>query len=130
MCALFGRVFGRLRFRTSLPFYTVASVGILMLFFVRSVPVTAVCCLVCGGCFGSLFSYNYVAGSLIVPPEQIDRASGIVTAAYGLAVFVSTYFATFLMDLVGTGLVSDTLVILFGLCAVAGFVEALRVRKA
>lgn len=128
MCALFGRVFSHLKFRTSLPFYIIASACILVLFLVHSAPVAAVCCLVAGGCFGSLFSYNYAAGSLMVASEDVDRVTGVVTAAYGLAVFGSTYFATFLMDEFGTDRITDILGVLFVLCALVAIVEAFRTR--
>ena len=126
MCALFGRVFKRLGLRTSLPNYFIMAVCLFVMFLRPPVPAIMVCCLLSGGCFGTLFSYNYAAGSMIVEPQNVDRATGVVTSAYGLATFVSTYFATFLMDVMGTGFVVDIFPVLVGMCLFAGIVEVVR----
>ena len=129
MCALFGNVFKRLGMRTSMPFYFIMAACVFVMYLRPAVPAIMACCLVAGGCFGTLFSYNYAAGSMIVDPQSIDRATGVVTSAYGLATFVSTYFATFLMDVLGTGLVVDTFPALVSLCLAAGVVEVLRTAR-
>ena len=126
MCALFGAIFKRLGMRTALSFYFIAVMCIAVMFLCPVTPVIIVCCLLFGGCFGSTFSYNYAAGSMIVEGRNIDRATGVVTAAYGLAVFVSTYFATFLMDVLATGRITDIFPVLIVICLAVGIVEAVR----
>lgn len=59
-----------------------------------------------------LFSYCYARAPEIVPPEKVDTAIGIVTATYGIGGFLSTYFATFLMDVAHTERFTDVLIVL------------------
>lgn len=59
-----------------------------------------------------LFSYCYARAPEIVPPEKVDTAIGIVTATYGIGGFLSTYFATFLMNVTHAERFTDTIIIL------------------
>ena len=68
-----------------------------------------------------LFSYCYAQAPVLVPEGKGDLAIGIVTAAYGIGSFVSTYLVTWVMGLLKTDMVTPTLKVWFFI-AVAVFV--------
>ena len=63
---------------------------------------------ICGLTYKVLMSYNYGHGFSIVPASRADDVSSITTAVYGLGSFLCTYFATWLMQLMHTDLVTPT----------------------
>lgn len=63
---------------------------------------------VCGLTYKVLMSYNYGHGFSIVPASRADDVSSITTAVYGLGSFLCTYFATWLMQMMHTDLVTPT----------------------
>lgn len=63
---------------------------------------------ICGLTYKVLMSYNYAHGFSIVPASRIDDASSITTAVYGVGSFACTYFATWLMSVMNTELVTPT----------------------
>lgn len=60
-----------------------------------------------------LFTYCYAQAPALAPAGKSDFAIGIVTAAYGIGSFVSTYLVTFVMGLLNTDSVLPTLPIWF-----------------
>ena len=87
---------------------------------------------ICGLTYKVLISYNYGHGFSIVPASRADDVSSITTAVYGLGSFLCTYFATWLMQLMHTDLVTPTWyvgAIGFILITVLDIFVALRERK-
>lgn len=54
-----------------------------------------------------LFSFAYAYAPMTVPASKINLAISIVTATYGIASFIATYFVTSLMSLLHTTLITD-----------------------
>ncbi len=129
MCIVFGFIYSKLHIRTSLPFFFTMAAAILALFLVHDQVVAMVSVFVGGGSYGCLIAYAYAEGSIRVPAASVDRASGIVTAAYGVACFVATYIETAIMEAMGTELVSPTYIIFAVVCVVAAVIEIVRVAR-
>jgi len=131
-CLAFGAVYGKLKARTSVPFFAGITVSTLLLAFVPSVATVFIAAIVGGGSFGVLFSYVYAEGSSCVPADRIDQALAIVTSACGVAMFVCTYLETGIMGAMGTSMVTPTLPVLGVIAVVATVLEVLstaRVRR-
>ncbi len=64
-----------------------------------------------GCCYKISFSYAYSHGFEIVPTSRTDDATAITTAVYGLGSFASTYYATWIMGVMGTELVTPTWIV-------------------
>lgn len=82
-----------------------------------------------GGSYGCLIAYAYAESSISVPAESVDRASGMVTAAYGIGGFAATYIETALMGALAIDLVTPTYIIQVGVCVLAGIIEFVRIRR-
>lgn len=131
-CLAFGWVYSKLHRYTPIPFYIAAALcNVLLLLYPNRVLALVVCTLY-GGIYGSIFSYGYAHSAAVVPSSRINDAVGIVTAAYSIAAFFTTYIVTGLMGLLNT----DKFTPIFGFCALlciiaAGFetIHSLSTRK-
>jgi len=93
---------------TSTISYAVAGITLLLLIWFPSQAMALVIGTICGLTYKVLMSYNYGHGFCIVPASRADDVSSITTAVYGLGSFFCTYFATWLMQLMHTNLVTPT----------------------
>ena len=93
---------------TSTVSYAVAGVTLLLLIWFPGQAMALVIGTVCGLTYKVLMSYNYGHGFSIVPASRADDVSSITTAVYGLGSFLCTYFATWLMQMMHTDLVTPT----------------------
>ena len=130
MCIVFGFVYSKLNMRTSIPFFFTMAAAILALFLVHDQTVAMISVFVGGGSYGCLIAYAYAEGSIRVPAASVDRASGIVTAAYGVACFAATYIETAIMEAMATDMVSPTYIVFVVMCVVAAVIEIARVARA
>lgn len=122
-CLLFGFVYGKLKVRSSIPFYVGLTAALFLMYLAPNKIVLYIAAIIGGGSFGSMFSYVYAEGSTCVPPERVDQALGIITALCGAAMFISTYFETWLMGLLHTELVTPTFLILAIICLIVTVLE-------
>lgn len=93
---------------TSTLSYATAAVTLAILILFPTKFVALVIGTICGLTYKVLMSYNYAHGFSIVPASRIDDAASITTAVYGVGSFVCTYFATWLMQIMKTDLVTPT----------------------
>lgn len=112
--------------------YAIAGITLLLLIWFPGQATALVIGTICGLTYKVLMSYNYGHGFSIVPASRADDVSSITTAVYGLGSFLCTYFATWLMQLMHTDLVTPTWyvgAIGFILITVLDIFVALRERK-
>ena len=112
--------------------YAIAGITLLLLIWFPGQATALVIGTICGLTYKVLISYNYGHGFSIVPASRADDVSSITTAVYGLGSFLCTYFATWLMQLMHTDLVTPTWyvgAIGFILITVLDIFVALRERK-
>lgn len=102
---LFGLIYGKLHRATIIPTYIVFAVGFVALFISTSFIVTAICWTLLGAAWGNAYSFYYVRATIVVPPSFVATAIGMVSAASGIAVFLSNFVAIFLKELLGTDIV-------------------------
>lgn len=93
---------------TSTVSYVTYALTLVILILLPSKFVALVVGTICGLTYKVLMSYNYAHGFAIVPASRIDDASSITTAVYGVGSFACTYFATWLMGVMHTDLVTPT----------------------
>lgn len=121
----FGKLYQKFGDRTGALSYLISTVGIIVLVLFQNVFSAFAGCFLAGAGYGLLNPYAYAAASFLVPPSRIDDSMSYVTIAYSLPMFLSTYFVTFLMDVMKTQLITPTWVVaavIYGLCILAALV--------
>ena len=78
---------------------------------------------ICGCCYKIAFSYMYAHGFTMVPTSRIDDSVAITTAVYGIGTFISTYFATWMMNVMNSERVTETWTIAAGIFAAMAALE-------
>ncbi|AWW26503.1 MFS transporter [Acetobacterium sp. KB-1] len=121
---MFGLIFGKLHRATIIPTYIIFAVGFFALFISTSFIVTAICCTLLGAAWGNAYSFYYVRATIIVPPSFVATAIGAVSAASGIAVFLSNFVANYLKGLLGTDIVG-ILPVLAGISSVGAVLSIL-----
>ena len=104
----FGWIMAKCKRFTSTISYGIAIVTLLAMIIAPSKFMALVIGTICGLTYKVLYSYNYAHGFEIVPASRTDDAVSITTAVYGLGSFLCTYFATWLMSVMNTDLVTPT----------------------
>ncbi|HMM06464.1 MAG TPA: MFS transporter [Clostridiales bacterium] len=108
ICIGFGWIMNRCKRYTSTISYAVAAVTLIAMVIMPSKFMALVIGTICGLTYKILFSYNYAHGFEIVPASRTDDAVSITTAVYGVGSFLCTYFATWLMTVMKTDMVTPT----------------------
>jgi len=88
--------------------YAVAAVTLVIMILFPSQFTALVIGTICGLTYKIQMSYNYGHGFAIVPASRMDDAASITTAVYGVGSFACTYFATWLLQVFKTDLVTPT----------------------
>lgn len=114
---------------TSTLSYATAAVTLVILILVPTKFVALVIGTVCGLTYKVLMSYNYAHGFSIVPASRIDDAASITTAVYGVGSFACTYFATWLMQVMKTDLVTPTWWVSVAVIAVVVVADLIAISK-
>lgn len=102
LCLAFGFIYIKLKRQTISVSYFIAFVSLLLLVVYPSAGLVLSI-----GTFGAIMykfgmSYAYAHGFNIVHKSRYDDAVSITTAVYGIGSFLSTYYATWLLDLMKT----------------------------
>ncbi len=111
ICFAYGWISGKLGRQTNTVSCLIAAVCMIVLVIWPSQFNVLVLMTLAGCCYKISFSYAYSHGFEIVPTTRTDDATAITTAVYGLGSFVSTYYATWIMGVMGTELVTPTWVV-------------------
>lgn len=123
LCLFFGVIYSKLKRHTITVSYIVAAVTLVILAAVPSKFGAVVIATICGCMYKLVFSYMYAHGFTMVPVSRIDDSVAITTAVYGIGTFFSTYFATFLMKVMGTDRVTETWYIAAALFVILAVLE-------
>lgn len=123
LCLFFGGIYSKLKRNTITVSYFIAAVTLVIMVVSPSKFGAVVIATICGCCYKLVFSYMYAHGFSLVPASRIDDSVGITTAVYGIGTFFSTYFATWLMNFMNTGRVTETWMVAAVLFAILGVVE-------
>lgn len=123
LCLFFGVIYSKLKRHTITVSYIIAGITLLILAAAPSKFGAVVVATICGCMYKLVFSYMYAHGFTMVPASRIDDSVAITTAVYGIGTFFSTYFATFLMNVMGTDRVTETWYIVAVLFAVLAVLE-------
>lgn len=119
----FGLIFGKLQRATIIPTYFVIAVSFLALYLSTDVYVSAICCTLLGAAWGNAYSYYYVRATIVVPLQLTATAIGAVSATSGVAIFLSTFVASYLQTLLGASSIVGILPFLSGAAAVGGLLS-------
>ncbi len=111
ICFAYGWISGKLGRQTNTVSCLIAAVCMIVLVFWPSQFNVIVLMTLAGCCYKISFSYAYAHGFEIVPTSRTDDATAITTAVYGLGSFASTYYATWIMGVMGTELVTPTWIV-------------------
>lgn len=105
-CLFFGKLYGKMRSYTNILLYSGLAVALAIEYFFPSMVAAVVAEALGGACFSCAFTYTMTEGSVIMPASKVDSAFAIVTVCNGIAGFGYNYIATWLMDVMGTSLVT------------------------
>jgi len=128
----FGLIYSKLKTATIIPTYIVFSITFMALYLSSDLLISAICCTILGAAWGNAYSYYYVRATIIAPPKFTATAIGAVSATSGVAIFLSTFVATYLQDLLGASSVVGilpALSIASLIGAVLAIVSSVRSRK-
>lgn len=123
-CILFGFIYSRLKTRTSILHYIILTISIAAMAFIPNKTVLIIVEFLGGAAYGMQFSYMYSQGTSIVPPENISKAISYISAATGLAMFITPHLFTAAMGITGsfTALL-PILAVLLIICVVVEFIN-------
>lgn len=122
---VFGFIYKKLKRWTLVLGYVLAALMFLLMIVAPSTPTIYIVYIMNSISYILPFSYAFVRGPMVVPESKADTAIGIVTAAYGIGGFLTTYFITFLMRIFNTELVTPILVVPAALCVIIAVVDTL-----
>lgn len=122
-CIAFGKIYGTLRGKFGVVMYAVAGIGMIAAVLNVSNVQVIITWGMLGIAYGSLFAYVNQRASVIVPVAKVDSALGIVTAGYALGAFLSTYFASLCMAVMGTDLITPVFMVTGIICVVLAVIE-------
>lgn len=125
LCLFFGAIYAKTKRHTITISYFLAAITLILMVVSPSKFAAVVIATICGCCYKIVFSYMYAHGFSLVPASRIDDSVAITTAIYGIGTFLSTYFATFLMNVMKTSKVTPTWLVVAGLFGVLGVVEVI-----
>ncbi|MBE5996317.1 MAG: MFS transporter [Lachnospiraceae bacterium] len=116
-CLLFGFVYSKLKARTSLISYAGMALGLLGMYFIKGPVIFLIICTVAGATYGFLYSYMFTQVTLLVAPEDANRAISYLTAIYAASIFLGPYVTTWIMGMVGNSITVASLI--FGIVCAA-----------
>ena len=102
ICLGFGYIYTKLKRLTIGILYIVAAVTMLIITVYPTAFTVLVFGTICACTYKLAMPYSYAHGSAIVPASQISLSVSIVTAVYGIGSFLCTYYATWLMSVMGS----------------------------
>ena len=127
-CLFFGKLFEVIGKKLIVFLYGISAVMLLLFWLYPNPVLSIIAYFIMGGCYGLAFSFCYAYCPAIVPKKQIDQAIGLVTAGYSIAYFITTYIVTWTMQIMGTDLLTPTLIVPFIACIIITVVELIKNR--
>lgn len=115
---LFGKLYQKLEKKTGLLSYFAGAAAVLVLVLFKTTPTAFAGCFIVGAAYGLLIPFAYAASSFMVPVSRIDDCMSYVTIAYSVPMFLSTYFVTWLMQVMKTDKTTGTWPVACGIYAV------------
>lgn len=129
-CLIFGKVYSKIGKNVIIIYYTAVLIGTILLWLFPTLVMSYIVIFLCGGAYGSAFSYAYAHSPAIVPESKIVGAIGIVTASYSLGSFLTPYFVTLTMGILGSFTVTPVFGVAGILMAVVVLLEIVNARVA
>lgn len=123
-CSIFGFLYGKAKTRVTIPAYFLVTLGIFLLYFFPVKAVAVVAMGIMGMGWGTLYTYWFFRATVVVPPEMVGTATGIITTANSLSYFPMPYAMFFFMRILKTENFRDILVI-YGAILAGAFVLSL-----
>lgn len=123
-CLAFGATYSKLKRSAVIPSYALLFLTYAVLLLTKNVVAAGIACTLMGAAYGNAFSYYFMRGTVIVPPQKADFAMGIITAAGGFGMFISTYMVTGLQKIMGITTVTGTIPVWMVLSAVGAVLAA------
>lgn len=117
-CFVFGLTYTKLKRATIIPSYFMIGLCFALLYFQPSYIIGIIACTLMGAAYGNAFSYYLMRTTVIVPPSQVSKALGVMTAANGIGMFASTYFATMLQQVFSAPSLTSIMPTLISICIV------------
>lgn len=102
-CLVFGVIYARTKKFVVLEIFALLAIGYVLLAFVPSAATCLAASIILGLGNALGMSYFETYATVIVPPSQVSLAAGVANATLGVAQFLATYFAYFVMGLFPSG---------------------------
>lgn len=129
---VFGWIYTKTKRQTNTIACLVASGTILYMLLYPSQFSAVVMATIAGCAYKISFAYAYTYGFKVVPASRIDDAVAITTAVYGIGSFLSTFFASWLLGVIGTDRYTSTwivAVVIFVVLAAVEIITSLKEKK-
>lgn len=127
--AIFGIMFAKMRRGVNYLYVGLPIVIMLWLWLAPSTIGAVVGALVWGACYGGVFTFTYAYAACCVPPSKMGGAMGLMTACYGIAIFVGTNLASWCMQAAGGLITPIGYPVAIGCLAVSLVIEIICIRK-
>jgi MFS family permease len=129
-CLAFGFTYRKLGRGAVIPSFIILAIGYMILFVAPSLITAIIFCTLMGAAFGNGFSYYYMRGTVIVPPSKVSISMAIITSVNGIAMFISTYIATFIESVLNSPTLTGVMPVFAGLSAIGAVLAiALTIRN-
>ena len=92
------------------------ALGLLGMYFIKGPVIFLIICTVAGATYGFLYSYMFTQVTLLVAPEDANRAISYLTAIYAASIFLGPYVTTWIMGMAGNSITAASLI--FGIVCV------------
>lgn len=111
MGLIFGFIYKKLGRKTSLIGFAGMLIAVSLIYFVPSSTSIIIAAILIGCSYATVFAFTYTQAPAVVPVSRIDDAIGIVSAAYAIAMFGTTFIITWVMSVMNSELVGPTFII-------------------
>jgi len=129
ICLIFGIIYKKFGRKVMPGCLIIAALSMVLMVLFPS-QVIAILFATIGGCaYKIAFSYAYAHGFSIVPASRIDESVSITTAVYGIGSFLSTYYATWLLQVMNVEVVTPTWMISAAIMVVFAVIEFIVMAK-
>lgn len=108
ICLIFGLIYKKFGRAVMPGCMIIAALSMILMVLFPSMAVALIFASIGGCAYKIAFSYAYAHGFSLVPASRTDDSASITTAVYGIGSFLSTYYATWLMQVMNTEVVTPT----------------------
>ncbi len=127
--AAFGILYLKIKRFTMCTAFFFAGFSFVLMVIAPSAVLAGVSCAFLGVAFGIAFSCLMMEATVLVPEEHVSTSVSIASAIGCVAMFLSTYFSSFLQFILNVDTLKGIMPVLAGLCIILGVVEAVYTLK-